>query len=422
MDAFTPIKANTASARTSPRTRRGWTWGVGALVLLVLIAAAIRFWPHGAGDSMAMPPADVTVAQPLARNVLDWDDYVGRFAASQAVEVRPRVSGQIVSLHFKDGDLVKQGQVLFTIDQRPFQAAQAEAQADVASAASTLNLARLDLGRASRLTGDDAISPAELDQLRAKAQSAEAGLAAAQARLRVRALDMEFTEVRAPISGRISDRRVDAGNLVVGGDAGGSTLLTTINAIDPIYFDFDTSEALFLKTQRDRQKGAPPPVVQIRLQDEPDYRWTGRLEFTDNGLDPRSGTIRGRATLANPAGFLAPGLFGDMRLADGAPIHALLVPDAAIQTDQARKMVLVVGADNSVTAKSVTLGAVVDGLRVVRSGLDPSDRVVIEGMQGAVPGGKVNPHPGSIAPDSALTSDAAGASQAPAPAQATFAP
>jgi RND family efflux transporter MFP subunit len=365
-----------------------------------------------------MPPADVTVATPLSRDVTEWDDYVGRFAASQSVEVRPRVSGQVTALHFKDGDVVKQGQVLFTIDQRPFLAAQAEARANVASAESALALARSDLARATRLTGDDAVSQGEVDQLRARVQSAEAALAAAQARLRERSLDVEFTEVRAPIAGRISDRRVDAGNLVVGGEGTSATLLTTINALDPIYFTFDASEALFLKTQRDRQKSGAPTAVQIRLQDEPDYRWTGTIDFTDNGLDPRSGTIRGRATLNNPNAFLTPGLFGDMRLATGGVTHALLVPDSAIQTDQARKTLLVVGADNSVTIKPVTLGAAVDGLRIIRTGLAPTDKVVIEGMQGAQPGGKVAPHPGHIVPDTSVDTAAA---QTPTAAQATFA-
>jgi RND family efflux transporter MFP subunit len=406
-------------ARAPVRDRRGWRWGVGALALLTVAGVAVvKLVPHGPPAGQALPPADVTAATPLARSVSEWDDYVGRFAASQAVEVRPRVSGQIVALHFKDGDLVKQGDVLFTIDQRPFLAAEAEAAADVAGAASALTLARSDLARATRLTGDDAVSQGEVDQLRAKVESAQASLEAAQARLRERALDVAFTTVRAPISGRVSDRRVDAGNLVVGGDAGAATLLTTINAIDPIYFDFDASEALFLKAQRNRQNGGAPTLVQIRLQDEPTYRWTGRLDFTDNGLDPRSGTIRGRATLTNAAGFLTPGLFGDMRLATGAPVPALLVPDAAIQTDQARKTLLVVGPDNSVTAKPVTLGALVGGLRIIRSGLGPNDRVVIEGMQGAMPGGTVTPHRGDIAPDA--STDTA-ASDAPIAAQATFA-
>ena len=400
----------------------GRPWRRGGLVLLPLVVlgfAGFKVLHHGDAAAAVPPLADVTVAAPLARDVTEWDDYVGRFAPSQSVEVRPRVSGQVTALHFRDGDVVQKGQLLFTIDQRPFLAAQAEARADVASAASALTLARSDFARADRLTGDDAVSAGEIDQLRSKQQSAEAALAAAQARLRTRSLDVEWTQVRAPIAGRISDRRADVGNLVMGGEGSAATLLTTINALDPIYFSFDASEALFLKAQRARQQGLPATAVQVRLQDEAAYKWNGKLDFTDNGLDPRSGTIRVRATIANPGSFLTPGMFGNMRLATAGTARALLVPDASIQTDQARKTVMVVGQDGTVSAKAVTVGATVDGLRIVRSGLAPTDRVVIAGLQGAVPGTKVSPHAGNIAPDSsAETPDA----EAPVPAQATFAP
>ncbi|HEY0270402.1 MAG TPA: efflux RND transporter periplasmic adaptor subunit [Sphingomonas sp.] len=400
-------------AAPTPAWRRG-AYIVAPLAVVGLIGA---HYLHPAAAPAAMPLSPVTVATPIARDISQWDDYVGRFAPSQTVEVRPRVSGQIASLNFKDGELVRKGQLLFTIDQRPFLAAQAEARADVASAQSTLDLARSDLARATRLSGDDAISAGEIDQLHARVRAGEAAVAAAQARLRTRSLDVEWSEVRAPITGRVSDRRADVGNLVAGGQGNGGTLLTTINALDPIYFSFDASEALFLKTQRDRQQGHGATRVQIRLQDEPDYKWTGTLDFTDNGLDPRSGTIRGRATVANPGSFLTPGLFGNMRLGSGGAVHALLVPDAAVQTDQTRKSVLVVGPDGMVAAKPVVLGPVVSGLRIVRSGLAPSDRVVIEGMQGAAPGARVDAHAGHFAPDAAPASDDA----TPVAAQATFA-
>ena len=187
------------------------------------------------------------------------------------------------------------------------------------------------------LIADEAVSAGEVDSLRAKLQAAQAALAAADARVRVRALDVEFTQVRAPIAGRISDRKVDAGNQVAGGEGTNGTVLTTINALDPIYFTFDGSEALYLKTQRARQPGAAPAAVEIQLQDETEHRWKGRLDFTDNGLDQRSGTIRGRAVLSNANYFLTPGMFGNMRLASGGKAPALLVPDTAIQTDQARR-------------------------------------------------------------------------------------
>ena len=407
-------------AETPPEAGRlgGWKRGGLVLVPVVVIGLVGAMLLHHDPAPPAMPSAAVTVATPIARDVTQWDDYVGRFAPSQTVEVRPRVSGQVVALHFHDGDMVRKGQLLFTIDQRPFQAAQAEARANVESAQSTLTLARSDLARATRLTGDDAVSAGEVDQIRSRVQSAVAALAAAQARLRERSLDMEFTEVRAPIGGKISDRRVDVGNLVVGGEGSSATLLTTINALDPIYFGFDASEALFLKTQRDRQQGGGATQIEVRLQDEAAYRWKGKLDFTDNGLDPRSGTIRGRATVANPQGFLTPGMFGNMRLSSGGTVRALLVPDLAIQTDQVRKTVQVVAADGTVSVKPVTVGAVIDGLRIVRSGLVPTDRVVIAGMQGAMPGAKVQATQGVIAPDTtAAQTDAA----APVAAQATFA-
>lgn len=402
-----------------PHERRRRRRAALLLIPLALVGAAVGFKFVG-GDAPAAAvagPPSVTVARPLLREVVEWDDYVGRFAPSQTVEVRPRVSGAVTAIRFKDGDIVRRGQLLFVIDPRPFAAALAEAQAGVASARSALALARADLGRATRLIADEAVSAGEVDSLRARVQASQASLAAAEARVRARALDMEFTQVRAPIAGRISDRRIDIGNLVAGGDGAGATLLTTINALDPIYFSFNGSEALFLKAQRRRQAGAAPAPVEIRLQDEAAYRWHGRIDFTDNGLDTGSGTIRGRAVLANPDYFLTPGLFGNMRLAGGGTVRAMLVPDAAVQTDQARKTVLAVAKDNMVSAKEVQLGPVVDGLRVIRSGLRPDDQIVIAGMQSAAPGSKVQPHAGRVTPLPSETVPIA----APVAAQATFA-
>jgi RND family efflux transporter MFP subunit len=367
---------------------------------------------------MAQAMPTVTVAVPLQREVTEWDDYIGRFEASRSVEVRPRVSGAITAVHFTDGQIVRAGQPLFTIDPRPFGAALAEARAGVATAQSDLALARADLDRAQRLIAVDAVSRSEVDRLRARVQAATAALAGAQARVHARALDVEFSTVRAPIGGRISDRRIDAGNLVSAGDGPSGTLLTTINALDPIYFTFDGSESLFLKARREGgDKGAQ---VQIRLQDETDYKWQGRIDFTDNALDPKSGTIRARAVLRNPDLFLAPGMFGNMRLASSGTVKALLVPDTAVQTDQARKMLLVAGKDGTVAARPVTLGPVIDGLRVVRSGIAADDRIIITGTQMAMPGSKVQAKAGKIAPEArAATSHAPGSLSLAG--QATFA-
>ena len=404
-------------ALVPPAPRRRWR--TAAIVALPLAAAGGLYLAREPQAVAAPPPVPtVTVAAPLQRTVNEWDDYVGRFEASRTVEVRPRVSGAVSAVHFTDGAVVQKGQLLFTVDPRPFTAALAEARAGLATADSDLALARANLERANRLVADDAVSKSDLDQLAARLRAAVASRAAAEARVRSRALDVEFTQVRAPIAGRISDRRVDAGNLVAGGDTSG-TLLTTINALDPIYFAFDGSEALFLKSKRAAAEGAEPSPVQVKLQDESAYRWQGRLDFTDNGLDPRSGTIRGRAVLPNPELFLTPGMFGNMRLASGATHPALLVPDASVQTDQARKLVLTVAADGTVAAKPVQLGPVVDGLRVIRSGLAPADRVVISGVQMAMPGTKVQVRTGRIAPEhTAAAPPGAGAT---ASSQVTFA-
>jgi len=383
---------------------------------LAVLAAAVTFWNSDPSPAAAPPMPMVTVAAPIEREINQWDDYVGRFEASRSVEVRPRVSGQIVGVHFTDGQIVRQGQLLFTIDARPFTAALAEARAGIATAQSELALAETNLGRARRLLAEEAVSQSDVDRLTAAAQSARAALAAAQARVRSRALDVEFTQVRAPIGGRISDRKIDAGNLVSAGDSGG-TLLTTINSLDPIYFTFDVPESLFLKTARDRQANAGAgQTAEIRLQDEADYSWRGRLDFTDNGLNQNSGTIRARATVANPNYFLAPGMFGNMRLADGGTVAALLIPDAAVRTDQARKIVLVVGKDDTVAAKPVETGPLVGNLRAIRSGLAKNDRVIVQGVQFAMPGAKVKPRVTQIkfevAPAKAAPTASPSASQA----------
>lgn len=407
--------SNTRPAEAPWYRRRKLTYIFLPVLGLLLLFAISRWW-SGTSEAAPPPPAIVTVATPLSRMITDWDDYVGRFEASQAVEVRPRVSGQLVGLHFKDGDIVERGQLLFTIDPRPFTAALAETRAQVASASTALNLARSELARASRLIPDQAVSAEEIDTLRARVQSAQAQLAATQAQLRSRQLNVEFASIRAPVKGRISDRRVDVGNLVAGDAAANATVLTTINALDPIYFSFDGSEALYLKQRREAQGQAQN--VEIRLQDEADYTWRGRVDFTDNAIDNGSGTIRGRAVIANPDYFLVPGMYGNMRMNGAAPHQALLVPDSAVITDQARKVVYVVAKDGTVVVRPVQVGALASGLRVIRSGLQPTERVVIQGTQFAQPGQKVKPVSGQITPAAATVPQAPAA---PAASQATVA-
>jgi multidrug efflux system membrane fusion protein len=402
MNMITNVQSSDDAATKTKLSRLSRQQKISLAALpLALIAAAAWWESHGEPVTAAPPPPVVTVATPLVRQIAEWDDYSGRFEASKSVEVRPRVAGAVVAVHFTDGSVVHQGQLLFTIDPRPFLAALAEARAAVASARSDLSLAQADLGRATRLLAVDAVSRSDVDRLRARVQSAQAALAAANARVQSRELDVGFTQVRAPITGRISDRRIDAGNLVQGGGSGGEgTLLTTINALDPIYFNFDASEALYLKARRARETGAAPSDVEIRLQDEPDYRWHGGLDFADNGIDTRSGTIRLRAVVSNQGQFLTPGMFGNMRLSTGQAVPALLVPDSAVQTDQARKIVMVAARDGSLTPRPITVGPLIEGLRVVRSGLATGDAVVISGAQLVMPGMKAKLRPGKIVPQS----------------------
>ncbi|HUG80152.1 MAG TPA: efflux RND transporter periplasmic adaptor subunit [Bryobacterales bacterium] len=400
---FNDVPATVQGNSLIVRVRRrpiGAQVGFGLITLLLL--AAIAFWLFGGGKpaAQATPPAVVAVAVPLQRQIVEYDEFTGRFEPSRSVEIRPRVSGQLQALHFRDGDYVRQGQLLFTIDPRPFAAVLAEAQARAAAARTAAALAQAELARALRLLPDEAVSREEVDNLRATARSAQANIAAADAVVRQRALDLEFTRVRAPIGGRISYRRFDPGSLVSGGNTGAATLLTTINAVDPIYFSFDVSEALLLKSQRERAAGAnAPQQVEIRLQDEPNYRWRGRVDFTDNGIDPNSGTIRARALVANRDGFLTPGMFGSMRLASRVPVTALLVPDSAVLTDQTGRMVMTIGPKGQPVPTPVTVGPVVDGLRVIKAGLNPSSKVIIRGHQRMMPGVPIQPKLTRIVPE-----------------------
>lgn len=362
----------------------------------VMMTGALYGCSQGAeGQAPGAPP--VTVATPLRQQVVDWDEFTGRFEAVEAVDVRARVGGYIQAVHFRDGQTVQRGQLLFTLDPRPAQAALAQARAQVAQAQSQLSLAQANLARSESLLASQAVSQAEYDSNKAAVEAAEANLAAANAATRTAQLNLEYTRVTAPVSGRVSDRRVDPGNLVAGGSSAGD-VLTTIVSGGPIHFVFDGSEAVALKYMREggSNQGAP---VRIRLQDEAQFSHTGRLDFSDNRIDTGSGVIRLRAVVPNADGFLRPGMFGRAQVAGAEAYDALLVPDTAISTDQARRTVYVVAQDGSVTPKAVQLGPVVQGLRVIKSGLAPTDRVIIAGLQRAAqPGAKVTPQNGRIQP------------------------
>lgn len=368
-------------------------------------------------EAQAPPAPAVTVAVPMVQAVQDWDEFTGRFEATQSVEVRARVGGYISGVHFRDGDYVRRGQLLFTLDPRPAQAALASARAQLSQAQAQISLAQSELDRSETLLESQAVSQAEVDTRRSALQTAQAAIAAANANVRARQLDVEFTRVTAPISGRVSDRRVDAGNLVAGGSSA-ADVLTTVVSSAPIHFVFDGSEALLLKYQRQARSGAAP--IQVRLQDEATFVRSGTLDFTDNAVDTASGVIRLRAVIPNADGFLKPGMFGQARLAGAGTYTAMLVPDAAVSTDQARRIVYVVAADGSVTPKPVQLGPLVDGLRVIRSGLARTDRVIISGVQRIQqPGMKVQATTGQIRP---VASEAPVTVTQPAPASsATFA-
>ena len=387
-----------------------------AAASVLIMAALYGCSPKAQGQT---PPApSVTVARPLVQAVQDWDDFTGRFEATQAVEVRARVGGYVSGVHFRDGDYVRRGQLLFTLDPRPAQAALASARAQMSQAQAQLTLAGAELARSETLLASQAVSQAEVDTKRAAVQTARAAVAAADAAIRARQLDVEFTRVTAPISGRVSDRRIDPGNLVAGGSSA-ADVLTTIVSSAPIYFTFDGSEAVLLKYQRQARRGAAP--IQVRLQDEAAFSHPGTLDFTDNAVDTASGVIRLRAVVANPDGFLKPGMFGQARLAGAGAYQAMLVPDAAIATDQARRIVYVVAADGTVAPRPVQLGPLVDGLRVIRSGLRAEDRVIIAGVQRIQqPGMKVQAHNGQIRPVAAQQASQPVTSAAPA-SSATFA-
>jgi RND family efflux transporter MFP subunit len=345
------------------------------------------------------PPPAVTVAKPVQRTVFDYDEYVGRFTAINSVEVRARVSGYLEGLHFKDGQMVKQGDLLFTIDKRPFQNTLDQARANLVQAQSNLAYTESDYTRGQQLVRDKTITDQTFEQRAQAFRNAKASVSNNEAAVRQAELDMEFTELRAPVDGRIGDRRVSPGNLVTGGTGGNTTMLATIVSTDPIYFEFTFDEASYLRYERVAKSGgqdvasrnAGVPVA-IKLIDESDFDHKGRMDFVDNVIDRSTGTIRGRAVFDNPNGVFTPGMFARVRVPASSPYEALLVPDAAIGTEQARRFVIVIDEQDTARPKYVTLGQLTpDNLRVIKEGIGPDDRVVVSGLMQARPGQKVRP-------------------------------
>lgn len=346
--------------------------------------------------SAAEPPAmPVIVANPEVRELIEYDEFTGRFEAYQDVEVRARVSGYLDQIHFKDGQQVKKGDVLFTIDPRPYQAVSDAAKAEVSRTKSELALANQELVRAKRLLKIKAISKEEFDTRAATLQVATANIEAAQANSRTAELDLEYTKILSPIDGHISNRRIDVGNLI---QSGGGQILTSIVSMDPVYFVFDVSESDYLRYQRrliDKENDGLNDnnvSVSVRLLDEKVFSHVGTLNFIDNKFDVGTSTIRLRATFeGNAQGLLLPGIFGRVQIPVSDKRATMLIPDQAILADMASKVVMTVNEEDVVVPKQVEIGNLYQGQRIIKSGLTANDRVVIEGVFRARPGAKVAP-------------------------------
>jgi RND family efflux transporter MFP subunit len=374
--------------------------------LIVLLAVALSGCGDKAPQQAATAPPPVTVAQPVKRTVTDWDEFTGRFEAVEEVQVRARVGGFVTSIEFRDGAFVRAGDLLYVIDPRPFEAVAEQADGQLADARAKAELAKRELDRALTLNQTQAVSDSIVDQRRQTLQAAKAAQMQAEGLLKAAQLNIEFTHVVAPIGGRVSRRLVTVGNLVQGSE-GTSTLLTSIVSLDPIYVYFDMDEATYVRNNRLWFEGKRPSSrdnpnpVQITLVGETKPSHHGKMDFLDNRLDVSTGTLRGRAVIPNTDYSILPGQFGRVRLIGSSPYDALLVPDTAIATDQSRKIVFVVKADDTVEAKPVVLGPLDEGLRVIREGLKAEDRVIVDGLQRARVGAKVAPHTAPAAPATA---------------------
>jgi RND family efflux transporter MFP subunit len=398
-----------------PRKRRGLLWAV-VLVLAGAVAAGI-WWqgqqsgatggeaakqgqpPEGAG---APPAPPVTVANPIYKKIVEWDEYPGQFRAIDSIDVRARISGYLEKIHFTDGQVVQQGDLLFTIEKRPFEIALNSARAQLAEANAQLSLANRNLKRYEKMREGNIVGESDYDDRVEAVSAGKAAVAAAQAEVEQAELDLGYTDIRAPVTGRISRHEVSAGNLITGGYTGDVTLLTTIVSLDPIYFEFDVSEANYLAYQRATERGVMPSMrnndieVFAKLPDEEEWTHKGTLEFLDNQVNETSGTIRARATFANADSVFTAGQFAHIRVPGSEPYEAILLPETAIVTDQSQKIALVVADDGTVGVKILRVGPSYNNMRIIREGLAPTDKVVINGLLRARPGSKVAAQMGSI--------------------------
>jgi RND family efflux transporter MFP subunit len=371
-----------------------------ACVALILAGCA------KSGGPPSPPPPEVSVAPVIEKRVKDWDEFTGRLQAVETVEIRPRVTGYIDKVAFTEGSLVKRGALLFVIDPRPYQADYDHSAADVKRFKTALELGRIELARVQRLRDSGAVSEEELDERKSTVAQAEANVAGAQAALEAASLNLNFTRVTSPIDGRVSRAEVTRGNLVTGGSNGG-TLLSSVVSMDPIYLYFDADEQSYLRYSQLAHDGKRPSSrdagnpVQVGLANEEGFPHFGTVDFIDNQLNPQTGTIRARAVLQNKDGQFTPGLFARVQLLASGEYAAILIEDRAVNTDQSQKYVLLLGADNKIEYRKVTLGRVIDGLRVVREGLKPGDVIVVNGAQRVHPGVTVTPQRVAMGADGA---------------------
>lgn len=354
-------------------------------VVLALTVAVIAGCSSEAAETGMPPPPDVSAATVLVKQISQWDDFSGRVEAVENVDLRPRVSGYIERVNYEEGQEVRKGDVLFTIDSRSYRAELARAQADLARARSQAELGRSEAARAKKLSELQAISTESYEQRRSAAAEAQANVAAAQAAVDAARLNLEFTQVRAPISGRAGRALVTAGNLVSAGDS--ASVLTTLVSLDKMHVHFDTDERTFLhyaelarKGERPSENGAGVPV-QVGLVGEDGFPHTGVVDFLDNQVDPATGTIRARALLDNADRTFTPGLFARVRVLGSGEFKAMLIDDKAVLTDQDRKYVYVVDGKGQAQRKDVQLGRTADGLRIVETGLAAGDKVIVSGVQ-----------------------------------------
>jgi len=392
------------SAATRSKT---WAWVVGpaALALAALLWVGFSYREGGQAAAVPTPPATVTVSTPLLREVDTRIGFLGQFSPVDRVELRAQVGGTLTEIHFKDGQIVHKGDLLFVIDPRPYEIKLAEATAQLRTASSRFALANSELIRAQALKRSNFGTAEAVDQRMSEQVAAQAAIDDAKAQIRDAQLDIEYCHITAPFTGRIGARLVSIGSLIAGSRAATSptTLLTTLVSLDPIYLDFDMSESDYLtfSRQRARLSGAVADEVAISLSDENRFTRLGSLDFVDNALDRSSGTIHARATVPNPDFFLVPGEFARIRLAVVPPAPTLMLPDSAVMLDQSQQMVMTVSPNGTVVPKPVEIGDLRGGLRVIRSGLAPGDRVIIDGLMHAIPGTKVAPQDGTIRYDAA---------------------